>query len=73
MAEYDAQCVVLQTAFNPLIALELIATGVWQGAGVVGPEVFDAKPFLDLMSSSTGYRQRWVQQERLPASPLRHP
>ncbi len=73
MAEYDAQCVVLQTAFNPLIALELMANGVWQGAGVVGPEVFDAKPFLDLMSSSTGYRQRWVQQERLPASPLRHP
>jgi saccharopine dehydrogenase-like NADP-dependent oxidoreductase len=73
MAELDAQCVVAQTAFNPLIALELMAKGLWKGAGVVGPEVFDPQPFLDLMSSSTGYNQRWVAQERLPASPLRHP
>lgn len=73
MAEIEAQCVVAQTAFNPLIALELLATGVWQSAGVHGPEHFDAKPFLDLMSSSIGYSERWVQQERLPASPLRHP
>ena len=73
MAKYDAQAVVAQTAFNPLIALELIATGVWSGVGVVGPEVFDPVPFLDLMASSTGYNQRWVAQERMPASPLRHP
>jgi saccharopine dehydrogenase-like NADP-dependent oxidoreductase len=73
MADIEAQCVVAQTAFNPLIALELIATGVWSGSGVVGPEVFDAKPFLDLMSSSTGYNTKWEAQERLPASPLRHP
>jgi saccharopine dehydrogenase-like NADP-dependent oxidoreductase len=73
MADIEAQCVVAQTAFNPLIALELIATGVWSGSGVVGPEVFDAKPFLDLMSSSTGYNIKWEAQERLPASPLRHP
>ncbi|CAB4622725.1 MAG: ATP-binding protein [Actinobacteria bacterium] len=73
MADIEAQCVVAQTAFNPLIALELIATGIWKGAGVVGPEVFDAKPFLDLMSSSVGYNTKWEAQERLPASPLRHP
>jgi len=73
MAEIEAQCVVAQTAFNPLIALELMAKGLWKGAGVVGPEVFDPQPFLDLMASSTGYNQRWVAQERLPASPLRHP
>ncbi|CAB4548407.1 MAG: ATP-binding protein [Actinobacteria bacterium] len=73
MADIEAQCVVAQTAFNPLIALELIATGVWSGSGVVGPEVFDAKPFLDLMSSSIGYNIKWEAQERLPASPLRHP
>ncbi|MEY5004199.1 MAG: hypothetical protein RLZZ594_229 [Actinomycetota bacterium] len=73
MAEIEAQCVVAQTAFNPVIALELMAEGIWRGAGVLGPECFDAKPFLDLMSSSTGYKQRWVAQERLPASPLRHP
>jgi len=73
MSELDTQCVVAQAAYNPVIALELIATGVWRGAGVVGPELFDAKPFLDLMSSSVGYNIRWDAQERLPASPLRHP
>lgn len=73
MAEFDAQCVVAQTAFNPVIALELLANGTWVGTGVVGPEVFDAKPFLDLMSSSQGYQETWGQQERLPASPLRQP
>lgn len=73
MAEIEAQAVVAQTAFNPVIALELIATGIWQGVGVMGPEEFDPKPFLDLMSSSTGYQEKWVAQERLAASPLRHP
>jgi saccharopine dehydrogenase-like NADP-dependent oxidoreductase len=73
MADIEAQCVVAQTAFNPLIALELIAEGTWKGVGVMGPEEFDAKPFLDLMSSSTGYNIKWEAQERLPASPLRHP
>jgi saccharopine dehydrogenase-like NADP-dependent oxidoreductase len=73
MENYDCQAVVWQTAFNPLIALELLATGVWQGEGVLGPESFDAKPFLDLMSSSTGYGQRWFAQERLPAQPLALP
>jgi len=73
MADIEAQAVVAQTAFNPVIALELLATGVWEGVGVMGPEEFDAKPFLDLMSSSTGYKQKWVAQERLAASPLRHP
>ncbi len=73
MEHYESQAVVWQTAFNPLIALELLATGVWQGQGVVGPEEFDPKPFLDLMSSSTGYKQQWVAQERMPAAPLRDP
>lgn len=73
MAQIEAQAVVAQTAFNPVIALELIAEGVWQGVGVMGPEEFDPKPFLDLMSSSTGYQEKWVAQERLAASPLRHP
>lgn len=73
MANYEAQAVVWQTAFNPLVALELIAKGVWSGRGVVGPEVFDSIPFLDLLASSTGYNVKWVAQERMPASPLRHP
>ena len=49
MREYSSQAVVLQTALNPVIALELLATEVWSGAGVLGPEAFDAVPFLDLL------------------------
>lgn len=71
--EFDSQCVVLQTAFVPVCALELLAKGEWKGEGVLGPDAFDARPFLDLFSSANGYNQRWVSQERLPAAPLRHP
>ena len=40
---------VLQTALNPVIALELLDSGTWSGQGVLGPEAFDAAPFLDLL------------------------
>ena len=50
MAEYGHQCVVWQTAVNPVAALELLARGTWKGAGVLGPEAFDAVPFLDLLN-----------------------
>jgi saccharopine dehydrogenase-like NADP-dependent oxidoreductase len=50
MREYGHQAVVLQTAINPVIALELLATGTWEGAGVLGPESFDAVPFLELLA-----------------------
>jgi saccharopine dehydrogenase-like NADP-dependent oxidoreductase len=73
MQNYQSQCVVWQTAFNPLIALELLANGTWSGEGILGPDAFDSAPFLELMASSTGYKQAWHSQERLPASPLRHP
>ena len=66
MKEYGAQVVVWQTAMNPVVALELIATGVWSGAGVLGPEAFDAVPFLDLLRD--GYGQAWGIQERDPAT-----
>jgi saccharopine dehydrogenase (NAD+, L-lysine forming) len=49
MREYGHQAVVLQTALNPVVALELLAEGVWSGAGVLGPESFPAEPFLDLL------------------------
>lgn len=61
MAEYGHQCVVWQTAVNPVIALELLATGAWKGAGVLGPEAFDAVPFLDLL---TAYGSPWGQREQ---------
>jgi saccharopine dehydrogenase-like NADP-dependent oxidoreductase len=50
MREYGHQAVVLQTAINPVVALELLATGAWTGEGVLGPEAFDAVPFLDLLA-----------------------
>jgi saccharopine dehydrogenase (NAD+, L-lysine-forming) len=60
MREYGHQCVVWQTAINPVVALELLATGVWSGAGVRGPESFDAVPFLDLL---TEYGSPWGIKE----------
>ena len=56
MKEYGHQCVVWQTAINPVVALELLARGSWQGSGVLGPEAFDAVPFLDLL---TEYGSPW--------------
>ncbi len=50
MSRDGAQAVVWQTALNPVVALELLAAGVWQGEGVLGPESFDAAPFLDLLA-----------------------
>jgi saccharopine dehydrogenase (NAD+, L-lysine forming) len=49
MSEYGAQAVVWQTALNPVVALELLASGVWRGSGVLGPEAFDAQPLLDML------------------------
>jgi saccharopine dehydrogenase (NAD+, L-lysine-forming) len=54
MQEYGVQAVVWQTAMNPVIALELLADGLWQGSGILGPEAFDAVPYLDLMSDGYG-------------------
>lgn len=66
MAAYDAQCVVWQTAVNPVVALELLARGTWKGAGVLGPEAFDAVPFLDLLAAPKpeGYGSPWGIDER---------
>lgn len=50
MREYGHQAVVWQTAVHPVVALELVANEVWRGAGVLGPEAFDAVPFLDLLA-----------------------
>ena len=61
MAEYGHQCVVWQTALNPVVALELLATGTWSGAGVLGPEAFDAVPFLDLLGE---YGSPWGLREQ---------
>jgi saccharopine dehydrogenase-like NADP-dependent oxidoreductase len=67
MKNFDSQCVVWQTALAPAVALELVATGVWSGRGVLGPEAFDAEPFLELMAkpeAEGGYGQAWGFEER---------
>jgi saccharopine dehydrogenase-like NADP-dependent oxidoreductase len=64
MREWGAQAVVWQTAVNPIVALELIANGVWSGAGVVGPEALDPQPFLDLLPD---YGAPWGMVERTPS------
>ena len=61
MAEYGSQAVVWQTAVNPVVALELVATGAWTGSGVLGPEAFPARPFLDLL---TAYGSPWGIREQ---------
>ena len=64
---YNAQAVVWQTALVPVVALELLSRGDWKATGVRGPEEFDAKLFLDLMS--TEYKQPWGSQDRNPENP----
>jgi saccharopine dehydrogenase (NAD+, L-lysine-forming) len=63
MREYGCQAVAWQTAINPVVALELLAEGTWQGTGVLGPEAFDAVPFLDLLAA---YGSPHGMEERTP-------
>ncbi|GAA1807738.1 saccharopine dehydrogenase C-terminal domain-containing protein [Luedemannella flava] len=64
MREYGSQAVVWQTAINPVVALELLASGAWTGTGVLGPEALDPVPFLDLL---TEYGSPWGQRDSVPA------
>ncbi|MFI5666182.1 saccharopine dehydrogenase family protein [Streptomyces sp. NPDC051704] len=61
MREYGSQAVVWQTAVNPVVALELIASGVWAESGVLGPEALAPRPFLDLL---TAYGSPWGIREQ---------
>jgi len=49
MKRLGCQAVVTQTAFNPVIMMELLAKKIWKGVGVQGPEYFKAEPFMRLM------------------------
>jgi len=64
MREWGHQAVVLQTALNPVAALELLAEGAWSGTGVLGPEAFPPRPFLDLLAE---YGAPHAIEERTPA------
>ena len=61
MSEFGSQSVVWQTAMNPIIALELLDSGAWTGAGVLGPEALPAEPFLDLVNA---HGSPWAIDER---------
>ncbi|MBN2049181.1 MAG: saccharopine dehydrogenase NADP-binding domain-containing protein [Spirochaetales bacterium] len=49
MKTIGSQAVVAQTAFTPVIMMELLARGVWKGSGVENPEYFPAEPFIERM------------------------
>ncbi len=49
MRKYGVQAVVWQTGVNPVIAWELLDSGIWKGTGVLGPEAFDPDPFMERM------------------------
>jgi len=63
MKNYNVQAVVWQTAIPALIAMELVATGVWKGKGVLGAESFDPDPFLALMPA---YEMPYGIKEMVP-------
>jgi saccharopine dehydrogenase (NAD+, L-lysine-forming) len=63
---YGLQVVGWQTGFNPVIAMELLATGVWTGAGVLGPEAFDPDPYLALLD------ERGIHHASVEMTPAAH-
>jgi saccharopine dehydrogenase-like NADP-dependent oxidoreductase len=60
--QFGAQPVVWQTAVSAVVGLELLMEGTWAGSGVLCPEQFAAKPYLDLLTN--GYGVAWGVQER---------
>ncbi len=69
MREFGHQAVVWQTAVMPAVAIELMATGVWSGSGIVGPEALPADPFLELLDQH-GVEWEWEDYvDRAPAPP----
>jgi saccharopine dehydrogenase-like NADP-dependent oxidoreductase len=66
MGRDGAQAVVWQTAVGPVAACELIDSGVWSGAGVVGPEALPPVPFLDLLAGE--YDSPWELDDRTPSA-----
>jgi saccharopine dehydrogenase-like NADP-dependent oxidoreductase len=65
--ELGLGAVAWQTGFNPVIAMELLASGAWSGAGVLGPEAFDPDPYLALLDK---YGIHWASSEMEPGKHL---
>lgn len=69
MKEFGHQAVVWQTAVMPVVAIELMATGVWTAKGVVGPEALPSEPFLELLDEH-GTEWEWADyRDRAPLEP----
>eukprot|EP01126_Amoeba_proteus_P058755 TRINITY_DN7623_c0_g1_i3.p1 TRINITY_DN7623_c0_g1~~TRINITY_DN7623_c0_g1_i3.p1 ORF type:complete len:266 (+),score=45.10 TRINITY_DN7623_c0_g1_i3:85-882(+) len=64
---WGCQAVVAQTAFNCVIAMDLLEHGIWKGTGVHGPEAFDAVPFMERMAD---YGFPWKMIELTPKAKL---
>jgi saccharopine dehydrogenase-like NADP-dependent oxidoreductase len=54
--------VAWQTGFNPVVAMELLATRQWAGTGVLTPEELDPDPFLALLDEQ-GIHHAMVEME----------
>jgi saccharopine dehydrogenase-like NADP-dependent oxidoreductase len=70
MQDWGCQAVVAQTAFNAVIAMDLLEHGQWRGAGVLGPEAFAPVPFMEKMAEYRfpyGIREMRPSQADLPA------
>ncbi len=63
--DHHLQAVGWQTGFNPVVGMELLAKGEWSGAGVLGPEAFDARPYLDTLDR---WGIHWAVEEREPGA-----
>ena len=48
--KFGTNSVVAQTAFTPVITLELFDKGIWNLKGVHGPESFDPDPYIERMA-----------------------
>jgi saccharopine dehydrogenase (NAD+, L-lysine-forming) len=63
--DWGLQAVGWQTGINPVVAMELLASGAWSGSGVLGPEAFDAQPYLDVLDR---WGIHWALEEREPGA-----
>jgi saccharopine dehydrogenase-like NADP-dependent oxidoreductase len=72
MREYGHQAVVWQTAVMPAVAIELMATGVWKGVGILGPEALPADPFLELLDQH-GVEWEWEDYVDCAPAPSQSP
>lgn len=64
MARWGCQATAIQTAVGPAIATELLAKGIWKGAGAVPPEAMAPEPFMDRMDFygfPYGIRDSWEE------------